>query len=102
MLHWHGDTFDLPDGSLQLARSAACEQQAFVYGDRVVALQFHLEMAREHARAIIAASGDELAKTGSHIQSADAILAPNKWFLAANAAMADLLERMNTRIERGI
>ena len=102
VLHWHGDTFELPRGAIQLARSAGCEQQAFVHGDRVIGLQFHLEMKHEHASAIIAESGEELARGGKYIQSAEAILAPGEWFADTNAAMTALLERMSTRIERAI
>jgi GMP synthase-like glutamine amidotransferase len=42
-LQWHSDTFALPEGAVQLARSDAYEQQAFVFG-RAYALQFHLEV----------------------------------------------------------
>jgi GMP synthase (glutamine-hydrolysing) len=42
-LQWHGDTYELPPGAVQLARSALFEQQAFVV-DRAYALQFHLEV----------------------------------------------------------
>jgi GMP synthase-like glutamine amidotransferase len=42
-LQWHGDTYELPKGAVQLARSEAYEQQAFVVG-RAYALQFHLEV----------------------------------------------------------
>ena len=44
VFHWHGDTFDLPHGAVQLARSAQCENQAFRFGPSAYALQFHLEM----------------------------------------------------------
>lgn len=47
-LQWHGDTFELPEGAIQLARSSAYEQQAFVLG-RAYALQFHLEVNSELA-----------------------------------------------------
>jgi GMP synthase-like glutamine amidotransferase len=45
-LHWHGDTYELPDGAIRLARSAQYEQQAFVF-ERAYALQFHLEATTE-------------------------------------------------------
>lgn len=42
--HWHGDTYDLPDGAVHLARSELYEQQAFVFRN-AYALQFHLEVS---------------------------------------------------------
>jgi GMP synthase (glutamine-hydrolysing) len=42
-LQWHGDTWTLPAGAVQLARSAAYEQQAFVV-NRAYGLQFHIEI----------------------------------------------------------
>jgi len=42
--HWHGDTFELPEGIPSAASSEACPNQAFVTAeDRVVGMQFHLE-----------------------------------------------------------
>jgi GMP synthase (glutamine-hydrolysing) len=45
-LHWHGETYELPPGAVQLARSSDYEQQAFVLG-RAYALQFHFEVDAE-------------------------------------------------------
>ncbi len=42
-LQRYGDTFDLPEGAVWLARSDAYEQPAFVF-QRVYGLQFHLEV----------------------------------------------------------
>jgi GMP synthase-like glutamine amidotransferase len=48
-LQWHGDTFELPAGAVQLARSELFEQQAFALGG-AYALQFHLEVDLDLAR----------------------------------------------------
>ena len=47
VLHWHGDTFDLPDGATHLASSDLCENQAFLFGANALGLQFHLETSAE-------------------------------------------------------
>jgi GMP synthase (glutamine-hydrolysing) len=43
VLHWHGDTFDLPEGATRLAANANYQNQAFAHGNGALALQFHLE-----------------------------------------------------------
>lgn len=45
VLHWHGDTFDLPPGCRHLVATAAYPNQAFALGRHVLALQFHLEVS---------------------------------------------------------
>jgi GMP synthase (glutamine-hydrolysing) len=44
VLNWHGDTFDLPSGATRLASTAITPNQAFTYGAKVLALQFHVEL----------------------------------------------------------
>ena len=44
VLHWHGDTFDLPDGADRLASTAVTANQAFAVGPAILALQFHAEV----------------------------------------------------------
>lgn len=47
-LEWHNDAWDLPPGASLLASSATWSNQAFSYGPKVLAIQFHLEFVREH------------------------------------------------------
>jgi len=53
VFHWHGDTFDLPKGAVHLARSRACENQAFALGTNVTGLQFHLEMGMPQIESLL-------------------------------------------------
>ncbi len=54
VLHWHGDTFDLPAAATRLASTEICENQAFSWGSRALALQFHAEVrARDLERWFI-------------------------------------------------
>jgi GMP synthase (glutamine-hydrolysing) len=43
-VHWHGDTFSLPEGAVRLAGNDAYENQAFRVGVRAYGLQFHVEV----------------------------------------------------------
>jgi GMP synthase (glutamine-hydrolysing) len=44
VLHWHGDTFDIPEGAAHLAGTARYPNQAFAVGNYALALQFHPEV----------------------------------------------------------
>ena len=44
VLHWHGDTFDLPEGATLLASTGIAKNQAFSWGPQALGLQFHLEV----------------------------------------------------------
>lgn len=71
VLHWHGDTFDLPAGARHLAATEICPNQAFAWGhhDAALALQFHPEVtARGLERWLIGHSG-ELASSGLSVAS---------------------------------
>jgi GMP synthase (glutamine-hydrolysing) len=58
VLHWHGDTFDLPEGAKHLASTPVCRNQAFQLGSRVFGLQFHAETTTEDVEKFLAAGAD--------------------------------------------
>lgn len=73
VFQWHGDTFSIPEGGVNLAASSACARQALRVGRRAYGLQFHVEVDGVMIRDWIDAGGDELAPLASAI-TADAIL----------------------------
>lgn len=65
VLHWHGDTFDLPPDVELLASSALYRHQAFRRGPNILALQFHAEMGLDpRFEAWIEESPDTLVRAG--------------------------------------
>jgi GMP synthase-like glutamine amidotransferase len=91
VFHWHGDTFSLPDGALRLASSAGCAEQAFVWEERVLALQFHLETNREAARALVEHCGEELVP-GRFVQTREQILAADGRFERLETLLGRVLD----------
>lgn len=61
VLHWHGDTFDLPSGSERLASTELCSNQAFALGANVLALQFHPEAEGDSFERWLVGHASELA-----------------------------------------
>jgi GMP synthase (glutamine-hydrolysing) len=81
VLHWHGDTYDLPAGAECLANSDLVEQQAFAVDRHALALQFHIEASARglerwyigHTVEIAGAAGVSVAglrqKTAAHAEA---------------------------------
>jgi GMP synthase (glutamine-hydrolysing) len=61
VLHWHGDTFDLPPEAILLASSAVYPHQAFSYKNNILALQFHPEIIANRIEAWLIGHAAELA-----------------------------------------
>ena len=64
VLHWHGDTFNLPEGASLLATTEICRNQAFSRGRNVLALQFHPEAAAVSFERWLIGHAFELAAAG--------------------------------------
>jgi GMP synthase-like glutamine amidotransferase len=89
VFHWHGDTFDLPQNTVKLASSEGCLNQAFMYNDKVIGLQFHFEVTEKSLRQMITFGNAELIH-GDYIQTEEEIL--NKvFFIQENNQRMDRL-----------
>ena len=91
VLHWHGDTFDLPDGAERLASTPACANQASSLG-ATLAVQFHPEVGARHFERWLICNTGQIALMKSHTvrslraqatRYADAAaISGQKWFAA--------------------
>jgi len=78
VFQWHGDTFDLPKGSLRLAKSEACLNQAFFFPPNGLGLQFHLEVGRKEVENLVANCGEDLQLSGTYVQDTESMRAESE------------------------
>ncbi|NJK91081.1 MAG: type 1 glutamine amidotransferase [Blastochloris sp.] len=72
VLHWHGDTFELPAEARLLASSEACGHQAFAWNGKVIGFQFHMEVEVRDLDGFIGC-GQDLKNPGPHVQTEEEI-----------------------------
>lgn len=97
VFHWHGETFSLPTGAVQIAKSTGCKNQAFQMKDNVIGLQFHLETTSHSTQAIVENCRNELVD-GKYIQTGEEILsAPQERYRSINSLMGSILEYLHAQ-----
>ncbi|MDE2597381.1 MAG: glutamine amidotransferase [Sphingomonadales bacterium] len=91
VLHWHGDTFTLPEGVDLIASSHVYDHQAFRRGNTLLAVQFHAEMGlderfnawiEEWPESVVEAGGDEAALRAAHDELGPAAVAAGQAMIA--------------------
>jgi GMP synthase (glutamine-hydrolysing) len=92
-VHWHGDTFSLPEGATLMASSEACENQIFTYGGNVLALQCHLEYSEQSVEKMLSHCGDEI-DNSPYVQPAEQIRQSYRHLAKAKELLFDLLDKL--------
>jgi GMP synthase (glutamine-hydrolysing) len=91
VLHWHGERFTIPEGATPLASTALCDNQAFAWKERGLALQFHPEVEARglrrwligHVAELEASRIDLLALRADAARYADEVAARGRAFFEA-------------------
>jgi GMP synthase (glutamine-hydrolysing) len=96
ILNWHGDTFDLPSGATRLASTPITPNQAFSYGDNVLALQFHVELEGRDMERWLIGHTLELAKHNVDLAEMRALTA--RYAPPTNAASRKLFNQWLDRV----
>lgn len=91
VFHWHGDTFDLPTESIRLMSSDVCKNQAFLYNEKVLSLQFHFEVTEQTLKGMVENGKEELIENET-IQSAVEILKYSENIKINNKRMFQILD----------
>lgn len=94
VFHWHGETFEIPEGALHVFKSDACRNQCFVYKENVIGLQFHVEVTGHLLEEMIKNGKDELVP-GKHIQSVDQLRAGSAHIKRNNEIMFYILDELD-------
>lgn len=96
-LHWHGDTFSIPEGAVHVASSVACANQAFVHMGQgygmAVGFQFHVEATPASLDDMIMHCGDEL-QENDFVQSTETLRSHVESLEAMNGLLFGLLDRL--------
>lgn len=94
VLHWHGETFDLPKGALHIAHSEACLHQGFLYKEKVLGLQFHMEFTEKSTEEMLVQCATELQK-GNYIQEETDIRRQTHYISPAKQALFSILDTLS-------
>lgn len=97
LFQYHGDTFDLPTDAVWLAASEASKNQAFIYKDNVLGLQFHPEFSKAQLENIVSKHGEDITP-GPYTQMPKEFLTKTNNFAQAKEFLFTLLDNFSKKI----
>jgi GMP synthase (glutamine-hydrolysing) len=74
VFHWHNDTFDLPRNAVKIFSSEATENQSFLYENKVLAIQFHLETTKSIIKDLAYFCEEDLLVTGRFVMGKNELM----------------------------
>ncbi|WP_269525837.1 type 1 glutamine amidotransferase [Coraliomargarita parva] len=97
VFHWHGDTFGIPEGAVRLAGSPGCRNQGFLYGNRVLAWQCHLETTPASLASLTTHCGHEI-RPGKYTMPVSMMQAePASTYKRMQSVLFNLLDELSQR-----
>lgn len=97
VFHWHGDTYDIPPHCEHLFQTPNCRNQAFLYNNKVLGLQFHFEVTESTLTGMVENGKNELKKSET-VQSAEEILSTTGYINNNNKMMYSILDRLENQL----
>ena len=99
--HWHQETFDIPARAINIASSNACSNQGFIFKERIIGLQFHLEMMGNSVLDILEHHKNEV-RDGKYVQLDTDIIKGINHTKSSNGIIEELLNRIAERTPKAL
>jgi len=94
VFHWHGDTFDIPEGAVHMMTSDGCLNQCFIYNERVIGLQFHLEVTENLLQSMIV-NGVEEITSDRYINDEEQLKMGSHYIERNNELMYSIMDKLD-------
>lgn len=91
-ISWHNDMPGIDEKIKMIAKTKGCTNQAFLYRENILGLQFHLEIRNKDLENLFNAEGDRFGLKGKYIMSKSEIY--NHDLTEMNKMMHKILDRL--------
>ncbi len=94
VLHWHGETFSLPENAIPIFESEACKNQAFLFKNNVLGFQFHIEVTPESVLEMATNCKSEIDESLPYVQSFNEVIKNQNYITTNNNLLFGLLDKL--------